>query len=178
MLKSYWTDYDGHESGYAPAFFINDIQRLWRTFCVNYEARTKRLSSERKMERRVKNLKLKYSRMLTCYSAIIFLLHVFRTNSTVNPEDTRSMSYMTPTMRLKHVVDDGTPEKVGSAVAELLARYDSFLLETNKPDSELINHMKANFERMRKEAHDFGDLMFQVVEAAGGGSRLYRMTVV
>lgn len=41
VLGAYWTDYEGHQKDYAPAFFTNDILRLWRTFCVNYEAERK-----------------------------------------------------------------------------------------------------------------------------------------
>lgn len=35
IISSYWRDFHGHESSFAPAFMTNDILRLWRTFCVN-----------------------------------------------------------------------------------------------------------------------------------------------
>jgi predicted nucleotidyltransferase len=40
VIAAYWRDYEDHKSAFMPAFLANDILRLWRTFCVNYEART------------------------------------------------------------------------------------------------------------------------------------------
>jgi hypothetical protein len=42
VIAAYWRDYEDHKSDFIPAFLANDILRLWRTFCVNYEARTER----------------------------------------------------------------------------------------------------------------------------------------
>ena len=39
-IGAYWGDYQEHKNDFIPAFLANDILRLWRTFCVNYEART------------------------------------------------------------------------------------------------------------------------------------------
>jgi predicted nucleotidyltransferase len=40
VIAAYWRDYEDHKSDFMPTFLANDITRLWRTFCVNYEART------------------------------------------------------------------------------------------------------------------------------------------
>jgi UTP:GlnB (protein PII) uridylyltransferase len=40
VIRAYWGDYEEHKNDFVPAFLANDILRLWRTFCVNYEART------------------------------------------------------------------------------------------------------------------------------------------
>jgi hypothetical protein len=37
VVAAYWRDYADHKSAFMPAFLANDILRLWRTFCVNYE---------------------------------------------------------------------------------------------------------------------------------------------
>ena len=37
---------------FMPAFLANDILRLWRTFCVNYEARTQTEPAEKKAKRK------------------------------------------------------------------------------------------------------------------------------
>lgn len=42
VVVAYWRDYEDHKTSFIPAFLANDILRLWRTFCVNYEARSKR----------------------------------------------------------------------------------------------------------------------------------------
>ena len=40
VIAAYWGDFEDHKMDFMPAFLANDILRLWRTFCVNYEART------------------------------------------------------------------------------------------------------------------------------------------
>jgi predicted nucleotidyltransferase len=37
VLAKYFRDYEGHEEDFVPSFLFNDILRMWRTFCVNYE---------------------------------------------------------------------------------------------------------------------------------------------
>ncbi len=39
VVSAYWRDYEDHKDDFMPAFLANDILRMWRTFCVNYEAR-------------------------------------------------------------------------------------------------------------------------------------------
>ena len=100
-ISQYWRDYEGHESKFVPAFLANDILRLWRTFCVNYEARTSDVPEAKKNKRRLKNYKLKYSRMLTCYSALVYLLALHNSAGTVTPDDVRGMVAKSPTERLE-----------------------------------------------------------------------------
>ena len=67
VIAVYWGEYQDHKTDFMPAFLANDILRLWRTFCVNYEASTKKAHGIEKAERKLKNYKLKHSRLLTCY---------------------------------------------------------------------------------------------------------------
>jgi predicted nucleotidyltransferase len=71
VIAAYWRDYPDHKNEFIPAFLANDILRLWRTFCVNYEARTFTEPAEKRAKRKLKNYKLKHSRLLTCYSALL-----------------------------------------------------------------------------------------------------------
>ena len=84
-----------------PTFLTNDILRLWRTFCVNYEARTERVPELEKAKGKLKNYKLKHSRLLTCYSAILYLIAIHYQNVSVHPSDAREMTELTPTQRLE-----------------------------------------------------------------------------
>jgi predicted nucleotidyltransferase len=77
VVGAYWRDYGDNQSNFVPAFLANDILRLWRTFCVNYESGTKRYPEEKKAKGKLKNYKLKHSRLLTCYSALLYLLEHF-----------------------------------------------------------------------------------------------------
>ena len=64
VIGAYWGDYEDHKTDFMPAFLANDILRLWRTFCVNYEAGTTKIPAEQRAKRRLKNYKLKHSRTL------------------------------------------------------------------------------------------------------------------
>lgn len=101
VIASYWRDYQENKATFIPAFLANDILRMWRTFCVNYEARTQSVPPERKAKRSVKNYKLKHSRLLTCYSALLYLLAVFSENGAVSPTDAANMIALSPTKRLE-----------------------------------------------------------------------------
>jgi predicted nucleotidyltransferase len=61
VIAAYWRDYEDHKPDFMPAFLANDILRLWRTFCVNYEARTERIPEVEKAKGKLKNYKLKHS---------------------------------------------------------------------------------------------------------------------
>ncbi len=54
VLAKYWRDFADHAENFAPAFLANDILRLWRTLCVNYEARTETEPPEKKRGARLK----------------------------------------------------------------------------------------------------------------------------
>jgi predicted nucleotidyltransferase len=101
VLGAYWLDYEDHKNEFIPAFLTNGILRLWRTFCVNYEARTAREPEEKRAKRKIKNYKLKHSRLLTCYSGLLYLLGVFSARGTVTPTDAAEMVALTPTERLE-----------------------------------------------------------------------------
>lgn len=139
VIASYWKDYTDHKNNFVPAFLTNDILRLWRTFCVNYEANTTSEPTEENAKRKSKNYKLKHSRLLTCYSALLYLLAVFGAHNTVSPDDVVEMSRLTPTERLEWLLGRSELKKAHGAVGKLLERYEEFLRSTNIPEKELIN---------------------------------------
>jgi predicted nucleotidyltransferase len=182
VIKSYWRDYADHSSNFMPAFLANDILRLWRTFCVNYEARTERKPDFEKAKGKLKNYKLKHSRILTCYSALLYLLQTYVQNGTVSPDDAIKMVGLTPICRLKWLRD--VNPKVTEIVQKLLDQYDRFLTTTNATDTALQERF-ANREVARSLSEDaltLGNLMFsalgQVGNVEGGGSDFYRLLVV
>jgi hypothetical protein len=62
VVEAYWRDFLDHRQAFVPTFLTNDILRLWRTFCVNYEARTQTEPARKKAKRKLKNYKLKHRR--------------------------------------------------------------------------------------------------------------------
>jgi predicted nucleotidyltransferase len=180
VIASYWRDYQDNKAKFVPAFLANDILRMWRTFCVNYEARTQSVPPERKAKRGVKNYKLKHSRLLTCYSGLLYLLAVFSKNGTVSPTDAASMIALSPTQRLEWML--AQPELTGArqTIGKLIEGYERFLANTDASEDELVARFMD--KRKKKEywdsAFDFGDLVFDVFNNVGSGNRFHRLLVV
>jgi hypothetical protein len=180
VIAAYWRDYEDRSDRFVPAFLANDILRLWRTLCVNYEVRTERQPDEKKWKRKTKNYKLKFSRLLTCYSALIYLLFVFRNNGTVHPSDVSSMVELSPTQRLEKIYSITPSNEIKSCLENLFERYDNFLKVTDVPEAELVKLFSdKKFSNQRfAEARDFGTGMFEALNGIGSDSEFYRLLVV
>jgi predicted nucleotidyltransferase len=178
VIAEYWRDYEGHSGDFVPAFLANDIMRLWKTFCVNYEARTEREPDAARAKRKLHNYKLKHSRMLTCYSGLLYLSAVFAEKGTVSPEDAVSMADLAPTARLEWL-RERRPE-VKDPVEKLLGAYEQFLSDTDAPKDDLIARFmdKGAAQQFMARARDFGDRMFDLLNAVANASRFYRFIVV
>lgn len=178
VISAYWEDYPDHKNDFVPAFLANDILRMWRTFCVNYEARTQSAPPERKVKRKLKNYKLKHSRMLTCYSGLLFLLTIFSKNKTVSPADASTMVLMSPTERLEWML--AQPEAVNAAnlVRRLLDYYEDFLKNTDEREDDLVAKL-LDRESARKYFESqflFGNGVFKLLNAVGGNNRFSSVT--
>ena len=180
VIEAYWVDFEGHERDFLPAYIANDILRLWRTFCVNYEAFTKREPEEEKAKRQLKNYKLRHSRLLTCYSALAHLLEIYRSDSTVRHADVREMVGMTPTHRLEWLAGRREDSIVATHARRCLELYERFLVETDGPKDDLIRKFLDRSERNRLGAAEgeFGDEMYQLLASIDSGSKLFRLLVV
>ena len=180
VVAAYWRDYEDHKGDFLPAFLTNDILRLWRTFCVNYEARTATEPEEKKAKRKLKNYKLKHSRLLTCYSAILHLLTIFKMHGTVHRGDALEMTRLTPTARLEWLLGQEAAAPAHETVKGLLEHYEGFLTATDAPEEDLLRRFLDREESVRRfeSANKFGDLMFETIELLGQKSRLHRVLVV
>lgn len=180
VIAAYWRDYEDHSGSFMPAFLANDILRLWRTFCVNYEARTDRVPDDKKAKGKIKNYKLKHSRLLTCYSAVLFLLATFRLNQTVTPADALTMIRLTPTERLEWLCTRSELRESHENTGKLLGQYERFLNTTNQGDNEIVGQFmdKTLSRRYMGQAYEFGDTLFDVLTSIGGGNRFHRLLVV
>lgn len=173
VIVKYFRDYASHSSEFMPAFLANDILRLWRTFCVNYEFARRGEEGKDK----VKNYKLKHSRMMICFSALLYLLFVFRAKMTVSIEDAKAMTAMTPVQRLNWVSGQSSPN-CSEVIGELLNIYSDFLLNTNLSKDDLINAFILHGQGWMEKADRFGDLMSTALQLAGGETRFYRLMTV
>ena len=182
VIAEYWRDYEDHKEDFMPAFLVNDILRLWRTFCVNYEAFTQRDPPEQKAKRRLKNYKLKHSRLLTCYSALAYLLSIHRREKTVTPEDAKEMVALTPTARLEWIGIQHEGETIERDATLLLTLYERFLEKTARDEDELVARFADRDEHRQymEQARELGDQVFALLRALGDGPGFpfYRLLVV
>jgi hypothetical protein len=131
-------------------------------------------------KRRLKNYKLKHSRLLTCYSALLYLLAVFTKNKTVGPTDVKHMISLTPTARLEWLLTQSHCVKAHESIQNLITQYESFLEKTNAPEKEMVELFK---DKQRRKEHfgskyDFGNAVSQVLSVIGQESLFYRLLVV
>jgi len=181
VVDAYWRDYHDHKTDFMPAFLFNDILRMWRTFCVNYEAKTQDDPATEKAKRALKNYKLKHSRMMTCYSGLAYLSAIHAEKGSVTPDDALRMVRQTPLERL-----DNLPEFSSAAhasrpvIRDLQRRYLGFLELTGRgSDAAIDEFLDKDKKRMRmQQAKEFGDAMFTLMREIGDGSPLFRMLVV
>ena len=180
VIAEYWGDYEDHKNDFIPAFLANDILRMWRTFCVNYEARTEREPEQERAKRRLMNYKLKHSRLLTCYSALLYLLTVFSKARTVSPMDAAAMISLTPAQRLEWMISQPELGAAHAKIIELLDRYEQFLENTEVPKEELMSRFfdKEKRKEYGESAYRFGDLVWEVLDIVGNRNRFHRLLIV
>lgn len=180
VVNAYWRDYEDHKQSFIPAFLANDILRLWRTFCVNYEARTTRIPKEEKAKGKLKNYKLKHSRLLTCYSALLYLLAVYGRQQTVSPSDALAMTRLSPTQRLESLLRQADLARAHDTISKLLDQYERFLETTNASEKVLVAKFmdRTTSGLYMSAAYKFGDLVFEALTRIGNESRFHRLLVV
>ncbi len=182
VIAAYWKDYESHESDFVPAFLVNDILRLWRTFCVNYEAGTKKENEtpDQKAKRKLKNYKLKHSRLLTCYSALVYLMAVMAERGTVSQNDAMHMVSLAPTERLEWLKNQPKFTNLSSQVDTILSLYKTFLERTDAPKNELIEMFKdrRKSDDAFEKAKDFGDQVYELLWSMGKDNKVFRILVV
>jgi len=168
VIAVYWRDYTQNSQHFLPVFLMNDILRFWKTLCLNYEERTAKEKEESPGKRRLLNYKLKHSRLLTCYSAVVCLQSILRRdNGTVSPEAVKEMVTWTPTQRLEEVAT--MDPELAPAVESILTKYVTFLENCDADNTELAAKFEESaFKRARfDEAKEFGDAVFALIQKLG-----------
>lgn len=180
VIEKYWRDFEDHEKDFIPAFFANDILRLWRTFCVNYEARTDRDGEREKAKGKLKNYKLKHSRLMTCYSAIIYLLAIYGKNKTVTQSDAFNMFKLHPIARLEDIRKQNFTSGADALIEDMLNKYKVFLETTNKHEDELLRDFmdKRTASSLMDGWKQFGEATFKLVNKIGAENPFHRMTLI
>jgi hypothetical protein len=133
-----------------------------------------------KAKGKLKNYKLKHSRLLTCYSAVLYLIAIYSENGSVHPDDARKMIELTPTQRLEWLRDRPHLSHSQAILNALLDQYERFLETTNIAEDELIKRfMDKDVSKEYMDASGkFGDLVFDALDGIGQRGRFHRLVVV
>lgn len=189
IIEAYYRDYPDHQSSFEPWFLLNDIGRFWKTLLLNYENRRNQrperandepANEKRKNEQKVKNFKLKYSRMTTCF-ATVGALASFQT--AITQDDVFELIQLTPQQRLATIAD--RVPVVSGQVEQVLESYAWFLEQTAQSKEDLLAGFADKPLRQERfnKANQYGDLMFQMIRGIAQandstGERLLRFLVI
>lgn len=118
--------------------------------------------------------------MLTCYSAVLYLLFVYGENKTVTISDAQKLVALTPTGRVEFVANELKGSDSAKWIDELLGKYERFLEVTSVSEDDLIQLFldEAEARNLRNEQSDFGDLAYKVLYSIGHDNSLYRRLVI
>ena len=124
---------------------------------------------------KVRNFKLKFSRMTTCFATIVALSCQLES---ITDEDVIRLVGLTPRQRLQRIPDciPGAKDKI----EEILEQYSWFLQMTSLSTDKLDEHF-ADKEKIRKAfemANDYGDKMFQLLQLADEKYNIFRYLVI
>ncbi|MBK9352540.1 MAG: hypothetical protein IPN09_00755 [Bacteroidetes bacterium] len=168
-LEKYYKDFHQHEKNFKPIFLVNDVIRFWRTMCLNYEHNrnrkfsgtglTKEAIEIKKNEQHIKNLKLKFSRKLTCYS---FLLSVLCKDNVLKQEDILKIIKQTPLQRLESLSQN---PKMRVEVEKIISLYFWFLEKTQMDKKELLPWIadEKNRDGAFEKSRDFSKAIFNLM---------------
>ncbi len=164
-IRQYCRDHVDHAANFKPIFLVNDISRFWKTLCLNYESARTGLKPEDKPKHRVKNLKLKFSRMMTCYSMLACLCDPVEGDS---PEKLGNLVAMTPLQRLTHITGKhGLTDLFGSLASE----YEWFLTITDGEKLSVRTSVTEQKDVVFRRASQFGDLVYRLLLAVADKTR-------
>ncbi len=183
VVTAYFGDFPNNEGDFVPAFLVNDILRMWRTFAVNYELERRKGGNGY----RIKNLKLKYARMITCYSAVMYLLARHIAVGTVSPTDVKEMVALTPSERLEWIAEYVSPagdngQRFTGLMHEVLDDYSTFLAFSHRPKEKIEAEFESCFPQWRKDSYNFGRKFAEALTILGQSSSpfdgLYRIILI
>ena len=167
IVGFYYRDFADHSSDFFPGFLINDILRFWRTLALNYEHNRRELASlagaeleHRKAKSALKNYKLKFSRLATCFSMVA---NLGAESVPVTPETVLALCHMTPAERFELLRDRGA--QAGAIVTDLTTLYDGFLVFSQRHEDALIAELADHGRRDHAlgEAARYGDLIYELL---------------
>jgi hypothetical protein len=176
VLDAYWKDEKGrHKDDFQPYVLVNDIVRYWRILLLNYVAKNVKKEREldekrRDAERGLRSYKLRFSRCMTCFSALAALLAATR-DGAVTRSRALEIVRLRPAERLERVKTVVLAAE--AQVAELLGLYESFMRVVEVSPTELIAKFEDEDFRHERlgDGWRFGGTMFDLLQELGRDGR-------
>jgi|ERR1700674_6641 len=160
IIDAYFRDYHDHTGDFRPLFLLNDILRFWKTLCLNYENRRNRPDERaEKNKHHLKNLKLKFSRLLICFSTIIPL---FASRSS-SPGEILTLTGFPPLERIGNLSQTDEQKRLYN---QILVLYEVFLEITARPDVQEWIGDRGNRKAAFAKADEFGSVLFSFLKAS------------
>ena len=159
--QSYFRDYPYHPKDFRPTFLTNDILRFWKTLCLNYEHKRNQSEGRRNTKHKVKNFKLGFSRLLTCF-ATVAILSTYK--ETITPENVIRICHLTPVERLISIARKHPETR--ELISEILRMYGWFLSRTALSTLQLEDYFfssQTNRTLAFSEARKFGNKMYELL---------------
>lgn len=174
-ISAYFRDYTHHPDDFKPTFLVNDIIRFWKTLCLNYEHGRNQMEVRNVIKQKIKNFKLKYSRLLTCFSTIAYL-STFR--QTITPQEVVELCKLTPSTRLKRLAD--FDEALPTALVDVFEEYAWFMELTALSKEDLEDYFSDKGRRSEAflRAQGFGDRLFQILMRIHEKNKVLRFMVL
>lgn len=141
-VSKYFVDYPDHQDEFYPLFLMNDILRYWYTLTLNYEYR--RDNNDTGNKKNWKRLKLKYARLITCFSMLACLYH-----EDITPDYVIDCIKMTPIERMDKLALKN--ERISSVVEEIKTEYEWFLSLREKTDNGFDEKEQREIAFLRAE---------------------------
>lgn len=183
----YYGDYQANRGTFRPTFLINDILRFWRTLCLNYEHKRNRKRSEAtdessqtawRADSAMDNIKLRFSRLSTCYSMVIALA---AEPTPVSADRVLQLCLAPPSDRWAIAADNASASARAEATGkhrQILDSYEYFLDLVADEDAlrdQLASH--AVREQTRQRAGEFGQLVSEFLLATCQGDQLRTLLI-
>ena len=144
---------------------------------MNYEHKRNQSEGDRQrvIKQKVKNFKLKFSRMLTCYGSIATIISA---PSNSSPSDIINLLSFSPYDRLMHATQSYVELK--DQLSIIATQYQWFLEQTNVTEDQLNARFadKALREDAFSRAEVFGDAMFEVIKFLGERTGYLRYLII
>jgi hypothetical protein len=171
VLDAYWRDHQDHVADYQPLTLVNDVVRYWRTLILNYVAKNLDHQQASVPEKRLGSYKLRFSRCLTCFSLLGYLLAVTGTQPSVGKEDVLQAVKTAPINRLGAIAKRNKDTR--KQIDELRELYARFLMNSDADKETLIGRFDDPTFRAERshEAQQFGDKMFDLLKTLGRTKR-------